>query len=832
MRRQHKMTNSQDIIVTEGRAKKAVDSLTTELMMPKVNDKVKTAVENDRTRTGTITKFYPYIDRAEVKLDNTNEKILCRILHRYGGELIDFFTPLAERVDYDEKLGEKYIVPRVHQNVLVLKIHDDDSQENLVLGYFLKDEVVGFNPASPGNAKLAAIGVTNDYYIKFGIDGLSYKLPKKSSTEVGYFEDEMQTIEHYTTDETYSKDEVDEKIKEAQKGKDTNLDEKIYTELLEASEDYKQMSYENKYFLFRGDCWTINNNFESSAAITSESTTDFTVTGTFRTKQDLVGIYWNSEDLITHPYISYGKRTDYRNVVLEFDYEMEGCKDFSYDDLENYPVSVTIAGGNGETYYFNMFNFISNGHATIPFNNLVIRAGGQYRNAAGELITVPDGQTKKVDASDIKFVMLVLIPENYDPNTVHPTTYHIMENVDFTCEITNIEVTNGAICEEHIPLAPHKYRICEGYDDFYNLNPHRVCKEMRKLGYTEWCDLYIGASHFYEKSGTVNDVIDASAFNHTRTEKMVLDKTVPLNKAFIAWLDCYSRELLANDCPNLVVSVSMENLQCPQSWRQKDCNGNYAITGWVPSTFFYSPCNSEVAPYMQSVSEACLDIVVANGMQPILQMGEAWWWWNENDRPNQPPCFYDLATRNKYHSEFGKNIPEYTSSWDANYDADMMFWLNKQLCEYSDSLRAVVKSSKYSKGLYMALFFPPSVTDVDRVPAMMQDANYLKDAYNPNKLDVLQIEDYDWVIWESPHHKEAYTIGQDLGFPEDRLHYFGGFVQYPEDARIYWRLIKQSMDDAIEKKFKEVYVWAGSQVRRDHKMIGYDKYELVQNLLK
>ena len=355
---------------------------------------------------------------------------------------------------------------------------------------------------------------------------------------------------------------------------------------------------------------------------------------------------------------------------------------------------------------------------------------------------------------------------------------------------------------------------------------------MRKLGYVDWCDLYIGASHFYEKSGTVNDTIDASDFNHTRTEKMVLDKNVPLNKAFIAWLDCYSRELLANDCPNLVVSVSMENLQCPTGWRQKDCNGNYALTGWVPSTFFYSPCNSEVAPYMQSVSQACLDIVVANDMQPILQMGEAWWWWNENDRPNQPPCFYDLATRNKYHSEFGKNIPEYSTSWENDYDPDLMFWLNKQLCEYSDALRDVVKSSRYTDGLYMALFFPPSVTDVDRVPAMMQDANYLKDAYHPDKLDVLQIEDYDWVIWESPHHKEAYTIGQELGFSEDRLHYFGGFVQYPENARKYWRLIKASMDEAISKKFKEVYVWAGSQVRRDHKMIGYDKYELVQNLLK
>ena len=89
----------------------------------------------------------------------------------------------------------------------------------------------------------------------------------------------------------------------------------------------------------------------------------------------------------------------------------------------------------------------------------------------------------------------------------------------------------------------------------------------------------------------------------------------------------------------------------------------------------------------------------------------------------------------------------------------------------------------------MALFFPPSVTDTDRVPPMIRDVNYLIDAYSPSKLDILQIEDYDWVTSENPHHKEAYTIGQELGFSEDRLHYFGGFVENPEDADRYWKLI-------------------------------------------
>ena len=582
--------------------------------------------------------------------------------------------------------------------------------------------------------------------------------------------------------------------------------------------DYKRTS-DDKYYLFRGDCWTINNNFESSAAITSETESDFTVTGTFRTNHDIVGIYWNSKDLIPHPYISYGEYVDYRNVILEFDYSMTGCMDFM-----NGTISITIRMNDGSIYYLTMNRFIQNNHVTLDFNNLTLLAGNEYIDAKGNHKVV--SKTTKLNVTNIQDIMFVLVPTVFR-NT--DTQYTVINNVDFTCEITNIEVTNGYICNEHIPLKSNDYRLCEGYDDFYNLNPKRVCKEMRKLGYTDWCDLYIGASHFYEKSGDVGDVIDVSDFNHTRTEKMVLNKNIPLNKAFIAWLNCYSRELLANDCPNLVVSVSMENLQCPTSWRQRDYEGNFAITGWIPSTFFYSPFNTEVVDYMCDVSAACLDIVVANDLQPILQMGEAWWWWNENDRPNQPPCFYDDATKAEYLSEFGESMPEYGTSWVEEFNVEMAEWLNQGLVAYSDALMNVAKS--YPNGLYMALFFPPSVTDTERVPPLMTAVNYIRDAYSPLKLDVLQIEDYDWVIWDSPHHKEAYTIGQELGFTVDKLHYFGGFVQYEEDAIEYWRLIKESMEEAKEKGFAEVYVWAGSQVRRDWKVLGYDIYEIIQQLL-
>lgn len=600
-----------------------------------------------------------------------------------------------------------------------------------------------------------------------------------------------------------------------------------YREMLETIEDWKEPSSDT-YTLFRGDCWTINSNFEASACVTSETDSDLTVTGTFRTENDLVGLYWYSEDLIQHPYISYGSKSDYSGVTLEFDYDMSGCLDFASGR-----VSITIKKKDGSIYYLVPPRYISDDHFSLDFDNIILQDGDHYidENGIGRRVY----EDTQLPPTNIEYIQFVIAPTDFVGTDL---PYVIKENEDFVCEITNITVTGGNICSEHIPLKAHEYRLCEGYDDFYNFNPRRIVKEMHKLGYHGWVDLYIGASHYYEKSGTVGDEITTLDFNHTRTEKMVLDPTIPLNKSFEKWLECYSAELKAHDVQKLVISVSMENLQPPTSWRQKTSSGDDGVTGWTPSTFFYSPCNEDAKEYMQSVSEACLDILVSNGMQPILQMGEAWWWWNELDTPYQPPCFYDDATKTKYYSEFGENLPQYSST-AMLHNPQVTYWLNQQLVAYSDALREVAKS--YSNGLYMALFFPPSVIDEDRVPLMMREANYIVDAYSPSKLDILQLEDYDWVtgrpnvteeeqIRDRSHHPQIYEIGQELGFTEDNLHYFGGFVQYPQDAYEYWRYIKDAMEEAFDKNFAEVFVWAGTQIRRDNKFVGHDEVEFVNHI--
>ena len=221
------MNTSKDLVVTEGRAKKAFDDAATRVIMPTVDEKIKSSVEDERLRTGVIRKFYPYLDKAEVKFDNVNKKVLCKVLHRFGGELLDLFTPNLDRWGFDDKLRERYIVPRGAIHVVVANLHDADSEEHLILGSYQNEELVGLNPAAPGNFKIATRGGHNQFWIKFGYDGLDIRLPGSSTMKVGEMDVDMTEVQYadtndvyskeelYTKDEVYTKEEVDELIQKA-----------------------------------------------------------------------------------------------------------------------------------------------------------------------------------------------------------------------------------------------------------------------------------------------------------------------------------------------------------------------------------------------------------------------------------------------------------------------------------------------------------------------------------------------------------------------------------------------------------------------------------------
>ena len=200
--------NSKDITVTQPRARNAVEKQISKVVNPKITSAVKTAVEENKIRTGRVTKVYPYLDKFEVKLHNVNKRVLCKRLHLFGPDLLDLYTPLADRKEFDTKRKEPCIIPRYELSVLVLPIHDDDSNEYLLLGFYQNDELVGLNPAQPGNLKLASLSSeTNQFWIKFGRDGLDLRLPKSTVTKIGALDKDMEDINYADSTKVYTKDE-------------------------------------------------------------------------------------------------------------------------------------------------------------------------------------------------------------------------------------------------------------------------------------------------------------------------------------------------------------------------------------------------------------------------------------------------------------------------------------------------------------------------------------------------------------------------------------------------------------------------------------------------
>lgn len=187
------MKTSENITVTDARLRNALKSEFNYSISPEINAKISQVAQDLKLQIGVMTKFYPYLDKAEIRLKN-NKLILCKILHRFTGNLIDFFTPDGEE-DFCDKLKEPCIIPRSELECLILDINDNTDMQILV-GFINSEELIGFNPAKKGSLKLVDIEGTNQYWIKFGGNGLDIRLPDQPSAEVGDLDSNMSCLEY------------------------------------------------------------------------------------------------------------------------------------------------------------------------------------------------------------------------------------------------------------------------------------------------------------------------------------------------------------------------------------------------------------------------------------------------------------------------------------------------------------------------------------------------------------------------------------------------------------------------------------------------------------
>ena len=208
--------SSQTKTDTDGTIRKLLKTTVGDSILQSTDKKIAQAVEDLTMKTGTVTKFYPYLDKAEVKLKNNN-KVLCRLPHRFMGSLIDFYTPGGDR-SFCNNLREPCIIPRDTLNCLVAII-DDEDMDYFLISFYISGNIVGFSPPDMGSMKICNFRVSNEDYIEFGGDGLKIVSKKPIESSYGEYEDKITVNEYadasnvYSKDEVYTKEDVDELIK-------------------------------------------------------------------------------------------------------------------------------------------------------------------------------------------------------------------------------------------------------------------------------------------------------------------------------------------------------------------------------------------------------------------------------------------------------------------------------------------------------------------------------------------------------------------------------------------------------------------------------------------
>lgn len=583
-----------------------------------------------------------------------------------------------------------------------------------------------------------------------------------------------------------------------------------------------------------------NFTFETMSATITSDEHNFKNIGSFRTNRDLVGMSWETIDRFSHDYTKYPVNFDMTNLSLTYNYMISGDTPKMNDILAP---TLSVETNSGEIYYVRLWNYVvdrpiesweqgassyyntdikfpaertpGNGNGNygtiqIDFNNLYAGWSPYYWqqqyagvDALGNPIYtdqwLPDPTWVKIPVNNIKRVMWAFVPTGYyDTSEMNYYTSSHTYSIDFY----NWSVAGNSYLGD-IPLNKPltEIRLCDDYDDIYNLTPERVVNEYTMLGYSSNVNFYVGASHYYDKAFDGN--------------KMSVLTEYPFNNAFEGWYKDYLRRLKANG-GEAIHSISMESVDAPESWWQRTWDGQAAYTHWTPTPHLLSFVNYDVKMFYKSYVENLARLSQEVGMKPKIQLGEPWWWYNVvNDE--LVPCFYDSATRYQFNAEMGYPMYEFkTASESIVGHEDVLYWLRDKNGEFSLFLRDSVKAA-YPSSEFTVLFFPPSVLDKSRVPMMMSIVNFPKDHWKSPNLDFFMLEDYDYLIdgHMDKHDNALSFVQENLGYPVDKIHYFAGFVLDSQHQNV-WRNINQALNDAVNKGFAVNYIWAYTQVKRDN----------------
>lgn len=537
--------------------------------------------------------------------------------------------------------------------------------------------------------------------------------------------------------------------------------------------------------------WTINFPRPMMASVVTTAADALRVDAVFYNSDELAGLIWESEDGLDHPLLAYETIRDYSRLSWRFRWRSSGIMPLDAINGPTLTIEGRDAAGNPKSWYVRLWNYASG----TPTDALV--SIGFSALDGGFLLP---GEADPVFPEDIDRLFISIVPPGYDEQGTRFATPRIgwVEISEIRTDGQDAVLDIGDIMVPENGLA-----MATAYDDSFNQTPERLLRMIRALGYRGSINHYLGMSHYFRLE-TVGGGLYVSLSAPQPGEEFAA-----INQPAVAWhRDLITRAEAMGFSVILSLSYELFDAHCWNDWKQRAENGDPALTGWEPPSTLLSPANGNAMAYLQAVARAFVAIARDAGAAIRFQVGEPWWW----IMPDKRICLYDAAAT----AAFGANlvsIPSIDGPKSPEQEA-MLDQAGALLAQSTADLLDAVRSEAGAVPVEtLLLAYLPTILD-EAAPDAKRANLPLGWAFPA--FDILQLEDYDWVIAgnRSASGKGVALASQRLGYPVGQQHYFAGFVLVAED-RLVWSHMAQAIADARARGTAEIHVWALPQVTRD-----------------
>lgn len=556
----------------------------------------------------------------------------------------------------------------------------------------------------------------------------------------------------------------------------------------------KERSAQQSNFIQRFDprFWTVNFPRPMMASVVTTAPDALRVDATFYNSNDLAGLIWDSEDTLDHPLLAYETSHDYARLSLRFHWRSSGIMPLDQVNGPTLTIEGRDAEGSPKAWYVRLWNY-----ATGTPTDAIIAL--EFSSLDGGFIL--PGEADPVHPDDIDRLFISIIPPDYDGiGTRYPAP-----QIGWV-EMSAITADGGGAVLEigDIMVPKNGLSMATGYDDSFNQTPERLLRSIRALGYRGAINHYVGMSHYFRLE-TSGDGLYVSLSAPQQGELFAA-----INQPCAVWhRDLVTRAEAMDFTVIFSLSYELFDAHCWNNWKQRAENGDPALTGWVPPSTLLSPARAPAMRYLQAVARAFTAIARDAGAAIKFQVGEPWWWVMPDDGRI---CLYDAAAR----AEFGEalvSIADIRGPKTAAQNA-LLDQAGALLAQSTADLTAAVENEAFGAPVEtLLLAYLPTI--LDEAAPEAKRAN-LPIGWASPAFDILQLEDYDWVIAgdQSATQRGIDLATQRLGYPMAQQHYFSGFV-LTADADFIWPNMADAVEAARARGTPEIFIWALPQVARD-----------------